>query len=308
MLSLLVGATAAAGVTKPDGKKPARPKPTHVVVADTTVDLGGGLKAQVRAGTAVTGKLAAVPKGKVKVTLASGVDLAGTIDGATLGWRVDVESELRAPDGGPLGRAPAGLLVRPIVGKAKAGWVAVETVTGFAVKGQLPREALTSGPREFVLSGDWQYVAQLPAELRVEPSAKATIRAKVPVGTHLELIEEKEGFARMRTRDGAELEGWTVVQNVRPREDADRTPIEDDLVKPTHEVLADAPIFAGPDRKKKLGVLRGGVLVEVVALDKKARDQKKDPAVKVITPGLVTVEAWVNPGDLRKLEDSVFRE
>lgn len=319
LLVLALGGTGAGAGTKPKptGKKAARPVATHVVVRDAVLDMGAA-KASLRAGVlvsakglAVTGATGGVGKGKarVKVTLVGGAELAGTIDGVSLGVQVAREVDLLTADGGQvLGKAPAGTVVRVITGKAKAKHVAVETVTGFAVKGQLPVDALTAQHVEFVLSGDFGYVTKYPTEIWAAADPKGKVLVVLPVETRIEVTAEENGMARVKSSGGVVIEGWTRVENLRPREAGDLNVLEDDLVKPSHEMFVDGPIFAASDGKRQLGTLRGGALVEVVGKPVEPAKGQKGALVKVITPGAVVVEGWVRHADLRELEQSVFRD
>lgn len=301
LLALLVGSAAVGVAAPPNGKKKAHPQATHVIVTDTIVD-AGGVKAQVFAGTPVAAKTKGKGKGKLKVTLAGNVELAGTVDGAALGLMAARDGELYSTDGKQvLGIVREGAFFRVINGKAKAGFTAVEAVPS-GVRGQIASDALTPEPHELLIRGTWQYVTAKPTDVYAAANGGGAPRLKLPAGVRIEFLEQDHAAARVRTSGGVEIEGWVLVANLRERQDSDLHQIEPELIKPTHEMFVDGPVFAGADGKKRIGALRGGTLVEAAA------KPGKGDHVKITIPGQVILEAWVKKTDLRALEASVFQE
>jgi hypothetical protein len=311
LLVLVAGsAFAAGGAGAPRGKRTLRPKPTHVVIVETAFDTGGGSAATLLPGVAVAAKGAgASPKGKVKLTLAGAIEVTGTVDGAALGVRVQRDSVLYGVDGKQkLGTARTGALVR-VTGPAKAGRTPVETAGEFKLRGQIASADLGIEPAELVMTTSWNYQTDKPCQVWAGQKLDGAALVKLPEGVHVEYFEVAGEVSHLRTVGGIEIEGWTPTSNLRERESSAAQPQEPNLVQPTHEVFIDAPIFADATGKKKIGVLRGGVLVEVNKRATRTADgAEKSGLVKVTTPGDAVVEGWVKLADLRALSEKVWNQ
>jgi hypothetical protein len=314
-LLLLVPAVALAAAP-PRGKRPPRPRATHLVITETALAPGAGAApGTVLAGVPVAAPSAAVTqKGKVKVTVIGPVEVTGTVDGAALGLRVARETPLYAPGGKTqLGKAAPGALVR-VTGKGKGkGLVAVAAIAGaggFEVRGELAEKDLTAEPGDLVLTVAWNYQTGKPADLWAGQDLKGAPILRVPEGAHLEFYEQAGDVAHVRTVGGVEIHGWTPVANLTPREAPPATAGPPRLVQPTHEAFIDAPIYADVAGKKKIGTLRGGALVEMnPRATRDAGDAAKNAGtVKVTTYGGVVVEGWVKETDLRQLSQKAISQ
>ncbi len=293
-----------AGVAVPKGHKATHPKATHLTIVETTVDAGNGVKAQVEAGVPVAAPgVRGAPSGKQKITLAGGVELEGTIDGIALGLVAAKDTPLLSADGKQtVGTAREGAPFLVVAGKAKAGFTLVEGAAPFGIRGQIATDALTAEPHELVIAGTWQYVVSSGTDIFASAELSGDRLAQLPMGTRIEFLEQNARAAHVKTNGGVVIEGWVDANGVRKKEKRDLTAPVPSLVKPTHEVFVDAPIYASDTGKKKIGALRGGTLVE---LDAPAAAAKGD-FVKVTTAGPVTVDLFVRRTDLRALEQGLY--
>jgi hypothetical protein len=302
LLTLVVPTLAgAAGEAPPRGKRTARPKATHVIVAPTTL-AAEGAKVELMPGAGVAvGRLPA--KGKVRVTLTGDVAIAGSVEAAAVGRCVTGDVELKSVDGTQrLGTARAGALVRVLARKAPAGLVVVQTVAPLGMEAALPAEALDAEMREVVLKEDWNLETVKPAELHASSELKAPV-ARLEKGVRLAMVAQKGDVVHVRTHGAFVIDGWTLAANVTDRDPSSAEPPAK-RVKPTHEVFVDTPLYARADGAKTIGTVRGGALVEA------ERRLVGDPTsrVKVSTLGRVKATGWMRMTDLRKLEDSVWSE
>jgi hypothetical protein len=288
----------------PRGRRSARPKPTHVVVKETAFTTGGGPATLMPGVQVVALSKAPAPSGKTRVTvLYGGLEFEGTVDGARLGSCVGEDAPLLSPDGKTtLGKAHPGALVRVLGNGAKAGHVLVETQGAFAVKAQLPREAVTSEAHEMVLGFSWNYATAKPTVLYATQELKGQGFVRLPEGIQVEAYEQAGDVLHVHTAGGIELDGWTPASNLNPRENPAVPAPDPNLISPNHEVFVDAPVFADPAGRRRIGTLRGGALVEVNP-KASANDESavKAGMYKIVTPSPVVVEAWVKKTDVRPL-------
>jgi hypothetical protein len=330
----LLAVPAVALAAPPRGKRSPRPKPTHLVISEAALTTSGA------PGTLLPGVAVVAPndkpmqKGKVKVTTLGGVEIAGTIDGAALGLRVGADTAFVGEDGKTtLGLARAGALVR-VVGARGADQAVVETAGAFVVRGLVPTKVLVAEPGDLVITVSWNYETRKPTELWADQTLAGKARARLPEGVRVEYYEKAGDVAHVRTVAGVELDGWTPIGNLRERAAPPAQAQPPRLIAPSHEAFVDAPIFADAAGKKRLGLLRGGALVEVNARatrDARAAAEsaaKRAPAkaakaeadstakagssaqvqdtVKVTTAGSVVVEGWVRESDLRALSQKAM--
>ncbi len=290
--------------TPPRGKRSARPRPTHVVISEAAFTTGGG-PATLLPGVPVAVKAAgAAPTGKTRVTvLRGGVEIDGTVDGARLGLCVGQLAPLLSADGKQtIGKAHPGALVR-VVGPGKPGHLVVTTGGGrFSVKAQLAREAVGAVAYDVVLGFDWNYATAKPTVLYATQALEGQGFVRLPEGVQVEAYEQAGDVMHVHTSGGIELDGWTPASNLSARE-APAVPAPDpNLIRPTHEVFVDAPVYADPAGKKRIGTLRGGALVEVNPKASAAEGAAvKAGTWKIMTPSPVVVEAWVKKDDVRQL-------
>jgi hypothetical protein len=249
------------------------------------------------------GAAAPSPKGKTRVTvLHRGLEVVGTVDGARLGLCVQKEVPALAVDGKVIGKVHPGALVRVVPGAGKPGHVLVETAGAFGVRLQVPRDALAAVPTDVVLGFDWNYRTAKPTVLYATQALEGNGFVRLPEGVRVEAYEQAGDVLHVRTAGGVELDGWTPASNLVARVAEGVTPPDPDLIKPTHEVFLDAPIFADSAGKKVIGTLRGGALVEVNPKATANDDTAvKLGHVKVLTPSPVVVEGWMKKADLRQL-------
>jgi hypothetical protein len=302
LVAILLFATKATTVVPPNGHKTTHPKPTHLTIVDSTIDAGGGVKADIRAGTSV----AAVGKGagtagKVKITTVGNVELDGTIDGLALGMTAAKDTDLVAADGKKtIGRAREGTLFLVVPGgKAKQGFTLVEGAAPFGLRAQVATDMLVPLPHELLIEGDWQYVVSQGTDLFAGADLADKL-ASLPKSTRIEVVDEngKGRAVHVRTNGGIVLDGWVDAGAVRQRDAKDETRATPSLVQKTHEAFVDTTIYADAAGKKRIGSLRGGALVELQ--DPKGTTER----AKIITFGDVTVEAYVRRADLRPLDSS----
>jgi hypothetical protein len=300
---LLVPALALA-TTPPRGRRTPRPRPTHVVIAETGFVTGGG-PATLLPGVPVLAKAAApAPSGKQRVTvLFGGLEFDGTIDGTRLGSCVSADAPLLSADGKTtIGKAHPGALVRVVGAGSKPGLVLVEIGGRFTVKAQLPREAVGAEPHEVVLAFEWNYETAKPTVLYATQALTGQGFVRLPDGVHVEAYEQAGDVMHVHTSGGIELDGWTPASNLNARETQGPPPPDPNLIRPTHEVFVDAPVFADAAGKKRIGTLRGGALVEVNPKASAGDDVAVKAGMwKIMTPAPVVVEAWVHKDDVRVL-------
>jgi len=298
-LLLILAAAAPGAAAPPTGHRTPRPRPTHVVVAEARLDAGGGVVAVLEPGTPVqaAARGRASPRGKVKVSLTGAVALKGTVDAAQLGQRVARDVPLHDAAGkAEIGRVRAGALVRVLSGAAAGGRVLVETLGPVTAKGSLPADALSAEPHELVLEGEWDVKAHKALDLYPSKDVKGPARARLAPGARMTVVEQVGQVAHVRTYGAHEVDGWTIIDVLADRAPEDKPGAEPDLIKPTHEILVDAPFYAGADGKRAVGTLRGGTLVQLIpTLDKSALE-------KVLTAGGVNATGWVKRTDLRPVD------
>lgn len=286
----------------PTGKRTARPVATHVVIEETLVVTGG------KPSTLLTGVPVAVKgplRGQVKVVAVGPAQVEGTVDAGKLGLCViEPQPLVHERSDKMLALLQPGALVR-VLGPGKAGTTLVETAGPLKLRGLVATKALAPQPLEAILRADWQVQTQKPTPVFDGPKLAEPSRALLPEGTRLELLEQRGDVANVRTLGGVIVEGWVPSFNLAARAQTVPPPPEAQLVKPTHEVFVDAPVFADAAGKKRIGTLRGGALVEVNlrASDPRLGDPNAEKAgtVKVLTPSPVVVDGWVKASALRQL-------
>jgi hypothetical protein len=309
VVGLLLPAAIALAGAPPRGKRTARPKPTHLVVSEAAIDVGGP-PGSLLAGVPVTDTAGRAAKGKVKVTVIGGVEVSGTVDGAKLGLRVAKDTALMTEGGKErLGTAHPGALVR-VVGAGKAGRSVVEIASTFPLRAEIADADLTAEPGELVLTVAWNQETAKATDLYATQKLDGKPVLRLPEGVHLEYFEQAGDVAHVRTVDGFEIEGWTPLANLRERQAAAAQAPDARLIQPTHEAFVDAPLYADAAGKKKIGTLHGGALVEVNGrATRDAGDVAKTAAtVKVTTPGQVVVEGWMHEADLRELSQKAMTQ
>jgi hypothetical protein len=305
-VALLLVPALALATAPPRGRRTARPKATHVVLTETAFVTGGG-PASLLPGVpvSVAGGGGASPKGKTRVTVVwAGLEFDGTIDGTRLGACVNADVPLLSADGKTtIGQARAGGLVRVLGNGTKPGLALVEAAGArFTIKAQLPKEALGAQPFDVVIAHEWNFATAKPTVVYATQALTGSGFARLPEGVQVEAYEQAGDTVHLRTIGGIELDGWTPASNLSPRE-TQGTPAPDaSLIKPTHEVFVDAPVFADAAGKRRIGTLRGGALVEVNAKASINDDiAVKAGTFKIMTPSPVVVEAWVKKVDVRQL-------
>jgi len=187
-------------------------------------------------------------------------------------------------------------------GAARPGNVLVETAGRFSIKAQLARQVVTSEPHEVVLGFAWNFQTAKPTVLYATQALEGQGFVRLPDGVEVEAYEQAGDVMHVHTSGGIELDGWTPGSNLSPRE-APASPAPDaQLIKPSHEVFVDAPVYADAGGKRRIGTLRGGALVEVNPKASASDDVAvKAGTYKIVTPSPVVVEAWVKKADVRAL-------
>jgi hypothetical protein len=302
LLLVLAGGAAAADV--PRGKPLPRPQPTHVVLADSVVELTPSLKAQVAIGTpvVVVSGLGPFP-GKVVVRTLGDVELTGKIDGGALGLVVARDVDVTTADGRePLGRAAAGSWVKLAAPKPIGGMLLVDTVGPLKARMRIPADALGGEPRELVVPNAGRQISTgMPADLFSTPEAKG-VRAQIAEFTPVWIVDEApdKPVAKVRTFGGVAIEGWILKTKLAPGVSPNVPPLPS-RATPSHEVLTGADLIADPRGGKPVARLRGGALVTI---DPDAG--KGALLVQVRTRYPVVVVGWVKAAELRPLEPSVW--
>jgi hypothetical protein len=233
--------------------------------------------------------------GPVKVTTAGAVTLTGAVPADALGLRVAVDSELRQ-GGQPIGVAYAGALVRPTADPPRDGWQRIHAVGPLALTAEVKADALTVEPRELVYRTPptRRFVAALrdvslyaqEASVNTNTPALATLAA----GGEAVVLEQAGALARVRVYGPIEVEGWALGKHFTEEPDPGASA---QLLKPSHEVLAGAELYAGPADRRPLGRLRGGALVEASG--------RQGARLKVTTVGEVNASGYVDEATLRPL-------
>jgi hypothetical protein len=288
----------------PRGRRTPRPKATHVVLTETAFVTGGGPATLMPGVPVAVAGGAAAPRGKTRVTVVwAGLEFDGTVDGARLGACVNADVPLLSADGKTtIGQAHPGGLVRVVGAGSKPGQVLVETAGRFTVRAQLPREAVGALPFDVVLAHEWNYATAKPTVVYATRELAGSGFVRLPEGVQVEAYEQAGDTVHLRTVGGIELDGWTPASNLAPRENQGAPAPDPNLIKPTHEVFVDAPVFADPAGKRRIGTLRGGALVEVNPKASLNDDVAvKAGTFKIMTPAPVVVEAWVKKDDVRQL-------
>lgn len=285
----------------PRGKRTPRPRATHVVVAPAKLDTGAGVVAELRPGVAVEARgVRGAARGKVKVTLAGNVELAGTLDGSLLGLLAARDVEVTTPDGHKvLGRLREGAFVRA-TGAAAGGKVPVEAVGDVTLFGVVPADAVTAEPRRFAYSGTWSYRAAQAVDVYATPELEGRPIARLEAGARVEFDSQAGRAVKIETFGPVHVVGWVAAASLRERRDDDAPSGEAQLIAPTHEMFVDGPLFGDADGKKRAGLLRGGTVVEVIGAKPEAT------LVKINVPGDVLLTGWVRAADLRTLETRLF--
>jgi len=294
-----------AAADPPRGVRAPRPRPTHVLLADSVVEITPSLKAQVAAGTpvVVAGGLGPFP-GRVAVKTLGDVELSGKLDGSALGLVVARDVEVTTADGREsLGRAAAGSWVKLAAPRPVGGQLLVDAVGPLKARMRIAADALGGEPRELVVpNAGRQILTGMPADLFSTPEAKG-VRAQIAELTPVWLVDEApdKPVARVRTFGGIAIEGWVLKTKLSPGTSPLPPPVPQ-RETPTHEVLTGADLVADPRGGKPVAHLRGGALVSA------ADGQEKASLVRVRTRWPVVLEGYVRQGDIRPVEASVWSD
>lgn len=285
----------------PTGRRSIRPRATHVVLTDTTLEVRG-LRARLKPGVAlIAAATAGKATGLVKATVVGHVRLEGMIDGRVLGLRAIRSAELVATDGRTVGQLRAGTLVRPI-GRDEGGQVTIEVVGEVLVKARVARDALTAEPRELVLEGEWTHRAAKELELFASGDLEGGSGLRLAEGARLVALTTDGNVAYVKSYGTVEAEGYVPMAELVPRTDGAKRGSEPAPERPTHEAFIDTTLYAASDEKTPLGTLRGGTLLQM------ARQLSLNEFVQVTTLGDVRITAYVKRKQLRPMEESVWRD
>jgi hypothetical protein len=292
---------AAQGV--PTGKRTPRPQANYVVLTETALATGGG-PATLLAGVPVAAKVAGLPRGKVKVVVVGATEVTGTMDGAQLGLVLAADATLIAETGDAIVAVlRPGALVR-VLGRA-GDKATVETAGPLRLRGRVPAKALVARPIEIVQVREWQVSTTRATDLFAGKELTGKPLARLPELVRLELVEQQGDVAHVRSVDAVVVDGWVPAFNLASRTGPVAPPPPPQMVKPTHEVFVDAPVFADAAGTRRIGTLHGGALVEVNqrASDPRMGDPTADKAgtYKILTPTPVVIEGWVKRDALRQL-------
>jgi hypothetical protein len=307
-VSLLLAVAVVAQAGEPRGQRVARPVATQVVIAEAAL-VTGGAPATLIAGVPVVVKGSLPVRGKVRITVVGPVEVSGTVDASLLGQVVIEETALVAEgdvarkDAPALGLLRPGALVRVL--STRGDNVVVETAGTVHARGVVSKKALAPRPTELVLDREWQTQATKPVDLHADKGLAGKPIAHLEAGCKLQLVAQEGDLAHVRTVGGVIIEGWATSFDLAARTAPPAPAGEPMLIKPTHEVFVDAPIFADPAGRSRLGIMHGGALVEgnQRSIDAHVGDKVgiAHGMIKVTSPAPVIVEGWMKLADLRDL-------
>lgn len=300
-LASLIALAAARADSVPRGKRTERPRATRVVVLPADLDVGG---VSVRLVPGVALAVAPGAAARQRATVDAPVQVSGTIDGKTLGARIEHDVDLVDASGAVSGQARRGALVLTS-GAARKGKVAIDLPRPLAGRFQVDAAALTAESRELVLPvpAAALFVASAPTVIAAAPRGPA--RVKLDVGARVEPLGlEDRGWMKVRTYGGFAIEGWSPSDHLRRAGPGEGEGVEAPPghgFTPSHEALVDAPLYADAAGKHPAGTLRGGAIVTMGV-------EVSGALVKVMTYGDIAAELWAPSSALRPLEAAVWAD